>query len=107
MAVAAATPVPVPLILNSLGATFWMIVVAVWGVDPLLELKIASPSAAPPGRTKFTWVGDTKLNAAGSCAPVESVTDNVRPPSVVGSGSAPACIVPEARFEPYSVAREL
>src|ERR1700688_3677116 len=80
---------------------------AVCEVDPLLAVNVASPSAAPPGITKFTWFGDTKLNAPGSCAPVASATANVRPPSVVGSGSALACVVPAARLDPYSVAREL
>src|SRR5580700_8579794 len=72
-AVAAATPVPVPFALNSVGATF-STVPGAFTVPPPATLNSASPIAVPDGTTKLICPDETKSNCAGCDLPVASTT---------------------------------
>jgi hypothetical protein len=106
MAVAAATPVPVLLMLNSVGTTVCTVVLNVCVVEPLLVLTVATPALVPSGTTKLICEGDAYTNPAGRATPAESVIVTVEPPSVDGRGSICALAVTVDRFEPKRVANE-
>jgi len=59
IAVAAATPVPVPSALNSVGAAFCTSATPTWLVLPLAIVKVAVPGATPSGSTRLICCGET------------------------------------------------
>src|SRR5215470_8236054 len=60
IAVAAATPVPLPFMLNNAGATGCTATVKVCAAPALRTVTVAVPAAVPSGTTKLTCPGETK-----------------------------------------------
>src|SRR5580698_8256751 len=100
-AVAAASPEPLPVMLNSVGPTCPTAPIAMTGLFvPLVRVNVATPAAKPGGITKLTCPGDTYSIEALPESPAASCTVMVTSASEDGSGREEACSVLDARLAP-------
>ena len=106
MAVAAATPVPVLLMLNSVGTMVCTVAVKVCVVEPLVASNVATPGPVPSGTTKLICEGDAYTNPAGARDARRVRHLHGRAAQGRGQGQYLGVAVTAARFEPNRVANE-